>query len=38
VPQSIEKALEEAGLPASSIDWLLLHQVSILSMMKNVWP
>ena len=30
VPQSIEKALEEAGLPASSIDWLLLHQVSIL--------
>ena len=31
VPQSIEKALEEASLPASSIDWLLLHQVSILS-------
>jgi 3-oxoacyl-[acyl-carrier-protein] synthase III len=30
VPQSIEKALEEACLPASSIDWLLLHQVSIL--------
>ena len=32
VPQSLEKALEEAGLPASSIDWLLLHQVSILLM------
>lgn len=31
VPQSIEKALEEAGLPASSIDWLLLHQVSVLT-------
>ncbi|KAL6844046.1 hypothetical protein ACP4OV_025719 [Aristida adscensionis] len=28
VPQSIEKALEEAGLPASSIDWLLLHQAN----------
>ncbi|RZB53010.1 3-oxoacyl-[acyl-carrier-protein] synthase 3 B, chloroplastic isoform B [Glycine soja] len=27
VPQSIESALEKAGLPASSIDWLLLHQV-----------
>ena len=34
VPQSIEKALEEAGLPASSIDWLLLHQVSVLT--KNL--
>lgn len=29
VPQSIESALEKAGLPASSIDWLLLHQVHI---------
>ncbi|KAK3141353.1 hypothetical protein QOZ80_4BG0332820 [Eleusine coracana subsp. coracana] len=28
VPQSIEKALEEAHLPASSIDWLLLHQAN----------
>ncbi|KAM0825720.1 hypothetical protein ACQ4PT_069366 [Festuca glaucescens] len=28
VPQSIEKALEEASLPASSIDWLLLHQAN----------
>ncbi|NP_001147105.1 3-oxoacyl-[acyl-carrier-protein] synthase III, chloroplastic [Zea mays] len=28
VPQSIEKALQEAGLPASSIDWLLLHQAN----------
>ncbi|CAN6236421.1 unnamed protein product [Urochloa humidicola] len=28
VPQSIEKALEEAGLPASSVDWLLLHQAN----------
>lgn len=31
VPQSIEKALQEAGLPASSIDWLLLHQVGVLT-------
>lgn len=29
VPQSIEAALDEAGIPTSSIDWLLLHQVSI---------
>ncbi|KAK7262006.1 hypothetical protein RIF29_28334 [Crotalaria pallida] len=28
VPQSIECALEKAGLPASSIDWLLLHQAN----------
>ncbi|KAJ7944769.1 3-oxoacyl-[acyl-carrier-protein] synthase [Quillaja saponaria] len=28
VPQSIESALEKAGLPASSIDWLLLHQAN----------
>lgn len=28
VPQSIEAALEEAGIPSSSVDWLLLHQVS----------
>ena len=27
VPQSIESALEKAGLNAASIDWLLLHQV-----------
>ena len=27
VPQSIEYSLAKAGLPASSIDWLLLHQV-----------
>lgn len=27
VPQSIEAALENAGLPRSKIDWLLLHQV-----------
>ena len=27
VPQSIEAALENAGLPGSKIDWLLLHQV-----------
>ena len=27
VPHSIESALEKAGLPWSSIDWLLLHQV-----------
>jgi 3-oxoacyl-[acyl-carrier-protein] synthase III len=31
VPQSIEKALQEAGLLASSIDWLLLHQVGVLT-------
>ncbi|PKA47116.1 3-oxoacyl-[acyl-carrier-protein] synthase III, chloroplastic [Apostasia shenzhenica] len=28
VPQSIETALEEAGLACSSIDWLLLHQAN----------
>ncbi|KAK4260435.1 hypothetical protein QN277_003550 [Acacia crassicarpa] len=28
VPQSIESALEKAGLPTSSIDWLLLHQAN----------
>lgn len=28
VPQSIELALAKAGLTGSSIDWLLLHQVS----------
>ncbi|KAI4331780.1 hypothetical protein L6164_016735 [Bauhinia variegata] len=28
VPQTIESALEKAGLPASSIDWLLLHQAN----------
>ncbi|EOY24411.1 3-ketoacyl-acyl carrier protein synthase III, III isoform 1 [Theobroma cacao] len=28
VPQSIESALEKAGLTASSIDWLLLHQAN----------
>ncbi|CAH8313064.1 unnamed protein product [Eruca vesicaria subsp. sativa] len=28
VPQSIESALQKAGLPASSIDWLLLHQAN----------
>ncbi|KAG6482346.1 hypothetical protein ZIOFF_058977 [Zingiber officinale] len=28
VPQSIEAALEEAGIPSSSIDWLLLHQAN----------
>ncbi|KAG1342481.1 3-oxoacyl-[acyl-carrier-protein] synthase III, chloroplastic [Cocos nucifera] len=28
VPQSIEAALEEAGLTSSSIDWLLLHQAN----------
>ncbi|XP_059657479.1 beta-ketoacyl-[acyl-carrier-protein] synthase III A, chloroplastic [Cornus florida] len=28
VPQSIESALEKAGLPKSSIDWLLLHQAN----------
>ncbi|CAL0332128.1 unnamed protein product [Lupinus luteus] len=28
VPQSIVSALEKAGLPASSIDWLLLHQAN----------
>lgn len=28
VPQAIEAALEEAGIASSSIDWLLLHQVS----------
>lgn len=27
VPQSIETALENAGMSRSSIDWLLLHQV-----------
>lgn len=27
VPQSIEYALQNAGLTGSSIDWLLLHQV-----------
>lgn len=27
VPQSIESALEKAGLSGSNIDWLLLHQV-----------
>ncbi|KAK4583709.1 hypothetical protein RGQ29_021722 [Quercus rubra] len=28
VPHSIESALEKAGLPWSSIDWLLLHQAN----------
>ncbi|XP_021660776.2 beta-ketoacyl-[acyl-carrier-protein] synthase III A, chloroplastic isoform X2 [Hevea brasiliensis] len=28
VPQSIESALEKAGLTVSSIDWLLLHQAN----------
>ncbi|XP_027072488.1 beta-ketoacyl-[acyl-carrier-protein] synthase III A, chloroplastic-like [Coffea arabica] len=28
VPQSIESALEKAGLSGSSIDWLLLHQAN----------
>ncbi|KAL0453451.1 UNVERIFIED_CONTAM: 3-oxoacyl-[acyl-carrier-protein] synthase 3 A, chloroplastic [Sesamum latifolium] len=28
VPQSIELALKKAGLPGSSIDWLLLHQAN----------
>lgn len=28
VPKSIESALQKAGLPASSIDWLLLHQAN----------
>ncbi|XP_065624869.1 beta-ketoacyl-[acyl-carrier-protein] synthase III, chloroplastic isoform X2 [Quercus suber] len=28
VPHSIESALEKAGLPRSSIDWLLLHQAN----------
>lgn len=28
VPQSIELSLEKAGLPRSSIDWLLLHQAN----------
>ncbi|BFG31458.1 hypothetical protein CerSpe_177320 [Prunus speciosa] len=28
VPQSVEAALAKAGLPASSIDWLLLHQAN----------
>lgn len=27
VPQSIESAMQKAGLTMSSIDWLLLHQV-----------
>lgn len=28
VPQSIEYALQNAGLTGSNIDWLLLHQVN----------
>ncbi|KAL4284048.1 hypothetical protein GQ457_16G026530 [Hibiscus cannabinus] len=28
VPQSIESALEKAGLASSSVDWLLLHQAN----------
>ncbi|XAR70434.1 Beta-ketoacyl-[acyl-carrier-protein] synthase III [Bertholletia excelsa] len=28
VPQSIESALEKAGLTGSSVDWLLLHQAN----------
>lgn len=28
VPQSIEAALQNAGLPGSEIDWLLLHQAN----------
>ncbi|XP_010553467.1 PREDICTED: 3-oxoacyl-[acyl-carrier-protein] synthase III, chloroplastic [Tarenaya hassleriana] len=28
VPQSIESAIQKAGLSASSIDWLLLHQAN----------
>ncbi|KAK1407702.1 hypothetical protein QVD17_39325 [Tagetes erecta] len=28
VPQSIQTALENAGMPGSSIDWLLLHQAN----------
>lgn len=27
VPQTIESALQKAGLTVSNIDWLLLHQV-----------
>lgn len=45
VPQSIEYALQNAGLSASSIDWLLLHQVcqyfcnsmKVLNNFKNLW-
>jgi 3-oxoacyl-[acyl-carrier-protein] synthase-3 len=29
VPRVIEEALEEAGLAASDVDWLLLHQANI---------
>jgi len=28
VPQSVESSLQKAGLTASSIDWLLLHQAN----------
>ncbi|KAL5551164.1 hypothetical protein UlMin_001340 [Ulmus minor] len=28
VPQSIESALGKAGIPSSSVDWLLLHQAN----------
>lgn len=31
VPQSIEAALQKAGLSSSNIDWLLLHQVSVIA-------
>lgn len=37
VPQSIETALEEAGLTFSSIDWLLLHQVSLLPDLLHIF-
>ncbi|KAF3665425.1 3-oxoacyl-[acyl-carrier-protein] synthase III, chloroplastic [Capsicum annuum] len=35
VPQSIEAALENAGLPQSKIDWLLLHQRQNLEIISN---
>ncbi|KAJ9566803.1 hypothetical protein OSB04_002769 [Centaurea solstitialis] len=34
VPQSIDIALEKAGMTRSSIDWLLLHQTSVESNMQ----
>lgn len=35
VPPCMEAALEEAGIAASSIDWLLLHQVHRFFSLEN---
>lgn len=32
VPQVVEGALQEAGLSGENVDWLLLHQVFVITM------